>query len=76
MPDDVTWGERLKARRLELDKSPDDLAAAIGKHRSMIFRYENEQVEPSLDVMAKLADALDMDPCRLFFADTCHGTAA
>ena len=41
----MTTGERIKQRRKELGMSADDLAEAIGVHRTTIFRYEKGDIE-------------------------------
>ena len=39
-----TIGERIHKRRLELGLSVDDLAAALGKNRATVYRYENSSI--------------------------------
>ena len=58
-----TIGERIHRRRLELGVSVDDLARALGKNRTTIYRYENSRIEslPS-SVLEPLAKALDTTP--------------
>ncbi len=55
-----TVGERIHRRRLALGLSVDDLARALGKNRTTIYRYENSRIEtlPSaiLDPLARLLD--------------------
>ena len=41
----MTTGERIKQRRKELGMSADELADAIGVHRTTIFRYEKGDIE-------------------------------
>lgn len=41
----MTTGERIRARRKELDMTADSLAEAIGVSRSTMFRYENGFIE-------------------------------
>lgn len=55
----MTIGERIKARRIELGMSADQLAEKIGVSRSTIFRYENGAIGkvPS-EVLAQIAIAL------------------
>ena len=43
----------------------DDLAAAIGKHRSMIIAYRNNTSQPPLEVLFEIAKALGVNPCEL-----------
>ena len=62
----LTTGERIKARRKELDISADQLASRIGVSRATMFRYENGAIEkvPSY-VLALIASALNIDPVYL-----------
>ncbi|MBQ8952915.1 MAG: helix-turn-helix domain-containing protein [Clostridia bacterium] len=56
-------GERIHRRRLALGISVDDLARALGKNRTTIYRYENSRIGklPSA-VLEPLARALDTTP--------------
>ena len=56
-------GERIHKRRLELGVSVDDLARALGKNRTTIYRYENSRIEnlPS-SILEPLAKALQTTP--------------
>ncbi|MBO4884233.1 MAG: helix-turn-helix domain-containing protein [Clostridia bacterium] len=58
-----TIGERIRRRRLELGVSVDDLARALGKNRTTIYRYENSRIGtlPSA-VLEPLAEALETTP--------------
>ena len=58
-----TVGQRIRRRRLALGVSVDDLARALGKNRTTIYRYENSLIEnlPSA-VLEPLAKALDTTP--------------
>lgn len=62
----MTIGERIKARRLELGLSADDVADKLGKNRSTIFRYESSDIEklPTV-VLEKLASVLRTTPAYL-----------
>lgn len=63
----VNIGERIKARRLELRLTADQLAECVGKNRATIYRYENGEIENMpLSVMEPLAKALGMTPAELF----------
>ena len=55
-----TFSERLKKARLEKGFSKSDLANQIGVHYSQIGRYEEKGAQPSSDVLAKLANALEV----------------
>jgi len=56
----TTFSERLKKARLEKGFSKSDLAKMIGVHYSQIGRYEEKGAQPSADVLAKLANALEV----------------
>ena len=58
-----TIGDRIHRRRLALGVSLNDLARALGKNRSTIYRYENSRIEklPS-GVLEALSQALDTTP--------------
>ena len=58
-----TVGQRIHRRRLELGVSLNDLARALGKNRSTVYRYENSRIEklPS-DALEAIAQALDTTP--------------
>lgn len=56
-------GERIKRRRKELKMSADQLAEALGKNRSTIFRYEKGEIENlPLDILEPIAKALYTTP--------------
>jgi transcriptional regulator with XRE-family HTH domain len=55
-----TFSERLKKARLEKGFSKSDLAGEIGVHYSQIGRYEEKGAQPSADVLAKLANILEV----------------
>src|SRR5690606_41551657 len=38
-------GARIKRRRMELGLSVEDVAKALGKDRSTIYRYESDEIE-------------------------------
>ncbi len=56
----MTFNGRLKKIRLEKGFTKSDLAKLIGVHYSQIGRYEEKGAHPSADVMAKLANALEV----------------
>ena len=62
----MTIGERIKARRLEIGMSVDQLAEAIGKNRATVYRYESNDIEKyTIDVLYPLASALRTTPAYL-----------
>jgi transcriptional regulator with XRE-family HTH domain len=54
----MTFGERITMVRKQLKLSQDDLAKKIGTSAPIVGRYEREEIKPSIDVAAKIADAL------------------
>ena len=62
----MTVGERIKARRKELDISADFLADALNISRSTMYRYENGFIEKlPTDIIEPLAKALRTTPAYL-----------
>ena len=60
-----TLGERVRARRLELGKSQEKLAADSGLHWTFLGQVERGQRNVSLHNILKLAEMLDIDPAEL-----------
>lgn len=59
----MTIGERVKARRLELGLSVDEVAEALGKNRATIYRYESNEIEKlPTTVLEPLAKILKVTP--------------
>lgn len=54
----MTFGERIILIRKQLKWSQSDLAKKIGTSAPIVGRYEREEIKPSIDVAAKIADAL------------------
>ena len=54
----MTFGERIVLIRKQLNWSQAELAKKIGTSAPIVGRYEREEIKPSIDVAAKLADAL------------------
>lgn len=50
----------LKDIRKEKGLTQDDLAAAVGVKRAVISKYENGSISPSLDMLEKIAEALNV----------------
>lgn len=55
-------GYRIRDRRIELEKSQEELAAETGLHRTEISLLERGRREPRLAQLIKLADALQWSP--------------
>jgi len=56
----MEFSNRLKKARLEKNLSKSDLADKIGVHYSQIGRYEEKGALPSADVLANLANVLEV----------------
>lgn len=54
----MLFGERLTLVRKKKKISQDELAKAIGVHAPVIGRYERDEVKPSIEVAAKIAQSL------------------
>lgn len=62
----MSFGDRLRARREELNISRADLAESLGVSRSAIGNYETGISFPKEDVMLRLFDCLQVDPNYLY----------
>lgn len=61
-----TIGQRIRARRISLGLSVDDLAYRLSKNRATVYRYESDEIENlPVGVIAHLADALSVSPAYL-----------
>jgi transcriptional regulator with XRE-family HTH domain len=56
----MNFGERLRKARLEKGLSKKDLGDKIGVHYAQIGRYENKGMVPAADVLAKIANVLEV----------------
>ena len=56
----MSFSERLKNTRLNKNLSKSELAEATGIHYSQIGRYEDKGARPSADVLAKIANVLEV----------------
>lgn len=63
----MNFPERLTALRKERGLTQQALAGLVNIHVSQIRRYENEQTQPTLDVIRKLAIALGVSADLLVF---------
>jgi len=55
----ITFGKKLKECREAKGFSQNEMAKAIEVHHSIIGKYERDEVKPSIDVVKKMAEALD-----------------
>ncbi len=65
-------GTTIRAYRLQKGLSQGDIEKKTGLLRCYLSRVENGHTVPSLDTLAKIADALDL-PIAQFFADDSLG---
>ena len=62
----MSFGERLKLRREELELTRTELAVRLGVSPSAVSNYENGLSFPKEDVILRLFDTLEIDPNTLF----------
>lgn len=63
-------GVKIKLRRVELRKKQKDVAVEVGISNQYLSHLENGQAcNPNLEIMRKLARALDSTVQELFFSD-------
>ena len=53
-------GNKIVQLRKEKDLNRDELGKAVGTSGAIIGRYERNEITPSVEVAAKIADALDV----------------
>jgi transcriptional regulator with XRE-family HTH domain len=56
----MDFGNKILQLRKEKDFSRDELAKMVSTSGAIIGRYERNEITPSVDVAAKLANALDV----------------
>jgi transcriptional regulator with XRE-family HTH domain len=56
----TTFGKRLGEVRKIKKMSQDELAKKLDVHGAVIGRYERDEVKPSIEVAAAIADALEV----------------
>lgn len=56
----MTFGERIVYQRKQKKWSQDDLAKRIGTSGPIIGRYERDEIKPSIEVAARIADELEV----------------
>jgi len=55
----ISFGKKLRECREAKNLSQSELARKLDAHHSIIGRYERDEVKPTVDVIKKLADALE-----------------
>ena len=62
----MTIGDRIKARRVQVGLTVDQVADRIGKNRATVYRYESNDIEKfPLDILPPLAEVLNTTPAYL-----------
>lgn len=56
----IDFGNKIVQLHKDRSTSRDDLAKAVGTSSAIIGHYERNEISPSVDVAAKIADALDV----------------
>lgn len=56
----TSFGDNLKNLRVEKNISQAELAEMVGMHSTHISRYERDLTQPTLEVIKKIANALDV----------------
>lgn len=56
----MTFGERISLIRKQLKWSQEDLAKKVGTSAPIIGRYERDEIKPSIEVAAKMAELLNV----------------
>jgi transcriptional regulator with XRE-family HTH domain len=69
--EDMTLGKRIEYARIVKGLSQRELSALSGVAESTVVNYEKDKISRNkAQVMKKLADALDVEPSRLYTGDT------
>lgn len=64
----MTIGEKIKARRLELGMTTEDLGRLIGVQRSAVTKYEKDKIDLKSRQLQDIARALDV-PASFLLSD-------
>jgi len=56
----ITFGKRLGEVRKDKKLSQDDLAKKVNVFGAVIGRYERDEVKPSIEIAAQIAEALEV----------------
>jgi transcriptional regulator with XRE-family HTH domain len=68
-------GDTIRNYRLQKGMSQGDIEKRTGLLRCYLSRVENGHTIPSLDTLAKIANAMDL-PLSQFFADSVHNNGS
>ena len=61
----MTFGERLRDARMKSGYSQADLTKRSGVPKTMLSRYENDHILPSISTLGRLAQALEIHSSAL-----------
>ena len=64
-----SFGENLKLIRADRNLSQGELAAIIHMHPTHISRYERNQASPTIEVVRKIAEALQVSADQLIYGN-------
>lgn len=56
----MTFGERIIYQRKQKKWSQDELAKKVGTSAPIIGRYERDEIKPSIEMAAKIAEELEV----------------
>ena len=56
----MTFGERITYARKQKKMTQSDLGKMVGTSGDIIGKYERDEIKPSMDTAAKIADALNV----------------
>ena len=56
----MTFGERITYARKQKKMTQSDLGKVVGTSGDIIGKYERDEIKPSIDTAAKIADALNV----------------
>ena len=56
---------RIKVVLAENGKTGKWLAEQVGKNEATVSRWCSNKMQPSLDMLVRIAELLDVDPCQL-----------
>jgi transcriptional regulator with XRE-family HTH domain len=56
----MTFGQRIGYARKQIKMTQSDLGKAVGTSGDIIGKYERDEIKPSIDTAAKIAEALNV----------------
>jgi transcriptional regulator with XRE-family HTH domain len=63
----INFGDNLKRIRTEKNLSQGELADQLGMHATHLSRYERNVALPSIEVLTKISDVLDVSTDQLIY---------